>query len=346
MPDDLHGALDAVVVGAGVAGLTCARDLIAGGWNVLVVEKSRGVGGRCATRRMLGQPVDIGLSYYHADDDDLLAELAAVPATHLPGWPHVVTGPGAPCHPATFRAGQQRLAFAEGVNAFPKHLARDIPVRRSARVLGIRPLEGGVELRFEDAAPLVARNLVLAVPAYQAEALLPHREGMSLRAVESLFKHIETAPCITVSVGFSTSAPAPPFDVMYPGEHSILRLISHDSAKRTAPDFRVLVLQARAGWSTEHLEENRDAWMRPLLEAAAQLVGPWVSTPEWVDAQRWRFAKLVLPTEMSAPLVFGLPGGARLGLTGEAFALEAGVQGAYRAGRGLARRMLADGAEH
>jgi len=47
--------------------LTCARDLVAAGWSVLVVEKSRGVGGRCATRRMLGQPTDIGLTYYHAD---------------------------------------------------------------------------------------------------------------------------------------------------------------------------------------------------------------------------------------------------------------------------------------
>jgi renalase len=346
MSHDLRGTLDAVVVGAGIAGLTCARDLISGGWNVLVVEKSRAVGGRCATRRMLGQPVDIGLSYYHADDPDLLAELAAVPATHLPGWPHVVTGPGAPCHPATFRAGQQRLAFAEGVNAFPKHLARDVPVRFSSRVVGIRPLPDGVELGFEDDAPLRARNLVLAIPPHQAEALLPHEQGISLRAVETLFKTISTAPCITVSVGYSTSAPAPAFDIMYPGEHSILRLISHDSTKRTDPDFRVLVLQARAGWSQTHLEENRDAWPQPLIEAAAQLVGDWVRAPEWADPQRWRFAKLVLPTEMSAPLVFGLPGGARLGLTGEAFALEAGVQGAYRAGRGLARRMLADGAEH
>lgn len=346
MSDVFDGSLDAVIVGAGVAGLSCARDLIAGGWKVLVVEKSRGVGGRCATRRMNGQPVDIGLSYYHADDEDLLAELAAVPATPLPGWPHEVAGPGAPCHPAAFRPGQRRLAFAEGVNVFAKHLARDVPLRLGVRVAGIHPHSGGVELSFEDEAPLRARNVVLAVPPHQAQALLPHEEGASLRAVDALFEHIVVSPCITVSAGYPTDAPAPTFDILYPDEHSIIRLLSHDSAKRPAPDYRVLVIQARDAWSRAHLEDDRGTWAAPLLAEAARLVGPWVHEPSWVDVQRWRFAKLVLPTEMSAPVVFGLPGGARLGLTGEAFALEAGVQGAFRAGRGLARRLLADGGAH
>jgi len=39
------------VVGAGIAGLACARKLIDAGHAVRVFEKSRGVGGRMATRR-------------------------------------------------------------------------------------------------------------------------------------------------------------------------------------------------------------------------------------------------------------------------------------------------------
>jgi predicted NAD/FAD-dependent oxidoreductase len=72
------------------------------------------------------------------------------------------------------------------------------------------------------------------------------------------------------------------------------------------------------------------------------VVGPWVREPAWTEVQRWRYAKVDLATEVGAPMLFGLPGGGRLGLASEAFTREAGVQGAYRAGRGLARRLLED----
>ncbi|MBD3256947.1 FAD-dependent oxidoreductase, partial [candidate division GN15 bacterium] len=40
---------DCVVVGAGAAGLTCARRIADAGMSVLVLDKGRGVGGRMAT---------------------------------------------------------------------------------------------------------------------------------------------------------------------------------------------------------------------------------------------------------------------------------------------------------
>ena len=53
-------AVDAVVVGAGLAGLTAARDLEAGGASLLVVEANDRVGGRTMTRRVAGVPVEMG----------------------------------------------------------------------------------------------------------------------------------------------------------------------------------------------------------------------------------------------------------------------------------------------
>ncbi|HEY8281452.1 MAG TPA: FAD-dependent oxidoreductase [Leifsonia sp.] len=52
--------LDAVVVGAGVAGLTAARLLTAAGWKVVVVEGRDRVGGRVWTDRSSSQPLDRG----------------------------------------------------------------------------------------------------------------------------------------------------------------------------------------------------------------------------------------------------------------------------------------------
>ena len=52
--------LDAIVVGAGVAGLACARTLRAAGLAVLVVESQDGVGGRVRTDRVEGFLLDRG----------------------------------------------------------------------------------------------------------------------------------------------------------------------------------------------------------------------------------------------------------------------------------------------
>jgi Flavin containing amine oxidoreductase len=51
---------DVVVVGAGLAGLTCARELVARGRHVLVLEGSDGVGGRVRTDHVDGFTVDRG----------------------------------------------------------------------------------------------------------------------------------------------------------------------------------------------------------------------------------------------------------------------------------------------
>jgi renalase len=49
------------VIGAGVAGLTCARKLHQAGRRVVVIDKSRGLGGRLATRRLAGTHADHGV---------------------------------------------------------------------------------------------------------------------------------------------------------------------------------------------------------------------------------------------------------------------------------------------
>ena len=332
---------DVVIIGAGIAGLVCARELQDAGRKVVVLDKSRGVGGRCATRRMLGQPVDLGLSYYHADDPELLAALAAVPATALPGWPHRVAGKGVPCHPAAFRPGQQRLAFAEGVNVFPKHLARGLDLRLGTRVTRLDPMPRHVALEIEDGPALYTRDVVLTIPTPQALAILPSAEGRSLRAVQSLLGAVVIHPCITLVLGLPLDGPAPEFDILYPDDSPVVQLIAHDSSKREDPSYRVLVVQANAQWSREHLEDDRDVWRAALTQEAARLVGDWVADPAWSEVHRWRFAKTMATTEMSAPQVFGLPGGGQLGLANEAFTLEAGVQGAWRAGRRLAQKLLA-----
>ena len=61
------------VIGAGVAGLTCARELARSGVDVGVFEKARGGGGRAATRRTGDYHFDHGAQYFTARDARFVA---------------------------------------------------------------------------------------------------------------------------------------------------------------------------------------------------------------------------------------------------------------------------------
>ena len=53
-----------IVVGAGISGLLAAGALQGEGWNVTVLDKGRGVGGRMATRRVGGGTFDHGAQFF------------------------------------------------------------------------------------------------------------------------------------------------------------------------------------------------------------------------------------------------------------------------------------------
>nr|WP_037873672.1 NAD(P)/FAD-dependent oxidoreductase [Streptomyces sp. PsTaAH-124] len=79
---------DVVVVGAGVAGLACARDLAAAGRGVTVLEAGDAVGGRMRTDRLDGFTVDRGFQVVNPAYPQLRRRLPArflAPRPFLPG---------------------------------------------------------------------------------------------------------------------------------------------------------------------------------------------------------------------------------------------------------------------
>lgn len=334
---------DVIVVGAGVAGLACARELAHGGARVVVLERSRGVGGRCATRRVEGQPVDHGVVFLHGSDPGFVAALGTVErGTALPGWPRRVLGGGVPCRRDALAEGEVRFAYREGVTAFPKSLARGLDVRLRTTVESIASADAGVRLRAQgDAGEFLARAVVLALPVEQTKLFLdPSVAGPGAEAARFLLGMTASVPCLTCIAGYPRTTPEPEWDLWLPEESAVLQLVSHDSAKRVGAAHRVLVFQARPPWSRERLERNPDAWVSELLAEAGRLAGAWAREPAWTVSHRWRWARIDRGDELAAPMKIGLPGGGVLGLAGEYFAPGGGVEAAWRSGRALARRLL------
>ncbi|UNK69579.1 FAD-dependent oxidoreductase [Microbacterium sp. H1-D42] len=81
-------AFDTIVIGAGMAGITCARMLADAGRRVVVLEARDRVGGRMSTDRTHGFPVDLGASWIHGVENSPLWEL--VQALRIPTLEYTV----------------------------------------------------------------------------------------------------------------------------------------------------------------------------------------------------------------------------------------------------------------
>lgn len=64
--------IDVLIIGAGLAGLACARRLKSAGKTVVVLEARQRLGGRIYTSRQLGYPIDLGASWLHGISNNAL----------------------------------------------------------------------------------------------------------------------------------------------------------------------------------------------------------------------------------------------------------------------------------
>lgn len=68
--------LDALILGAGAAGIAAARTLLAAGWRIAVLEARLRPGGRAATDTTLGVPADLGAAWLHFAERNPLTAIA------------------------------------------------------------------------------------------------------------------------------------------------------------------------------------------------------------------------------------------------------------------------------
>ncbi len=336
-----------VIVGAGIAGLTCARVLHERGIEVRVLERSRGVGGRCATRRVDGEPVDHGLPFLHGRDPEFLRLLRDVDgATVIPDWPRVRLGQGAPCQPAAFGGGHTVLAFREGVSRLPKHLARGLHVSLGAEVTRLRltgpeDAPGPLELVLASGELLESDAVVLTMPVPHALGLLrtldPIPEPVA-RRVPTL-ELVRSVPTLTVIATYPRGIAAPSWEAQLPESSRVIHALLVDSSKRSPSAGVTLVIHARADYSRSRLDTPEGVWMPQVLEEAARLAGEWVLRPVAAQGHAWHHAMVLGTSELSAPLSINL-GTAFLGLCGDAFDDRGGVEGAWHSARAMAARVV------
>ena len=323
--------LNVAVVGAGMAGLVCARRLQAAGAEVTVFEKSRGPGGRCATRRSDHGLFHHGAPSFAARGPAFAAEVAAWLAA---GWVRRAGGPGL-------------WVGAPTLNALARQLATGLRVQTGQTVTGLVQEQaqgpGGAGpgwrvLTAENAAEPVAQSgatpprfdaVVLAVPAEQALALTDASVGL-----QAALQTVRSEPCWTLMLAWPAEAapsspPAPPADGPLAAVVDCSALAADTLAGSPAPAPAVRwTLHARPDWSREHLELPADEAAALLRKSVAVAYGAehGVALPPASHgaAHRWRYAQVRTPA--AAP--FGWDIALHLGACGDAWQGSGGAVGA------------------
>ena len=311
------------IVGAGIAGLACARALEAAGADVTVFDKGRGVGGRIATRRLDGMSFDHGAQFATARGSSFRAFLdSAREAGAAAPWP------------AASDDRDIRWVGVPGMSALPRHLAAGLvrPPQLGRHVAWIARDGASWSLRHlpaADIAPGTTRDagelagpfdaLVVAIPAPQAAALL----GLACPDLAASARAVVYAPSWTVMAAFAERVDLP--DVVRSKNGPVAWMAREASRPGRAATPERWVVQASADASRTLLEQPPDAVIATLLDGVP-------GTPSFASAHRWRHSQV--ERAVGAPCLWDP--GLRLGACGD-WCVGGRVEGAFDSGEALAR---------
>ncbi|WP_306089710.1 NAD(P)/FAD-dependent oxidoreductase [Qipengyuania flava] len=262
------------IVGAGMAGLSCATRLAALGHEVALFDKGRGPGGRMATRRVEADGTtlrfDHGAQYFTARDPRFVEQVAR--------WERegVVARWDA--------AGADAWVGTPAMNAPIKAMAGRHDVQFGTRIEQLLRDGDGWQLDGEGAPDRRFDAVVIALPAEQAGPLLqPHASAMG-----DLADATRSAPCWTVMAAFEQRLPSEQDTIRH---HGPIGWAARNNAKPGRGSAECWVVQASPDWSRTHLEDEATAVETALLDQLADAIGAPLPPRLAISAHRWRFAR-------------------------------------------------------
>ncbi|HSM66512.1 MAG TPA: FAD-dependent oxidoreductase [Ilumatobacteraceae bacterium] len=263
-----------VVVGAGISGLIAARELLALGAEVLVVDKGRSPGGRLATRRIGDATLDHGAQFFtvrtpafqRTVDDWVERGLVTI-------WTNGFGNDD----------GHPRYVATGGMNSLAKDLAVGVEVACSTMAFAVRPGDTRPwQLIIDDGTARDADRVVITAPLPQAFALLVDA-GVELD--EQLMRTDYDRTIGLLATLDRPPAIEHPGGVQGPGDD--VSFVADNVAKGVSASPAVTV-HASAAWSEAHWDDDVEQLRSQLLELAR----PWFEPATVLEAQvkKWRFA--------------------------------------------------------
>lgn len=353
------GDLDVIVIGAGIAGLCAAGELARAGRRVLVVEKSRGIGGRMATRRLGEAVCDHGAQFFTVRGRAFGAIVAAAHEdAAVQTWCHGFLRAGSIGPEASPGDGHARWRGTRGMTDLPKWLANELlssdltgrcDIRTATQVTAVA-VEGSrvrVSLTNADghAEELTAAGAVITAPVPQALDLM-RAGGMCGGEADvvspEIRRQLETVaydPCFALMLVLDRPSlvPEPGGIQSAPDAAGPIAWLA-DNRQKGISAVPSLTVHATGGFSRAHFDAPAETVAAILLEAAR----PWIEGDPATavveqSLHRWKFA---LPTTILSEPVVAVTQSPPVACCGDAFAgprVEGAASSGLAAGRWLSR---------
>ncbi|MEO7746001.1 MAG: FAD-dependent oxidoreductase [Actinomycetota bacterium] len=304
-----------VVVGAGIAGVACARELAAAGLPVRVLDRGRRVGGRMAVRTVDGHAVDTGASYFTVSEPAFASVVEDWRERGLAReWTDTFHLAGPDGLEGT-KAGPVRWAATQGLRSLVVDLARGLDVVSDHVVERVAP-------GLVDGEP--ASAVVLAMPDPQAARLTEVTDPVT-----------DYTPALVLAAGFARRT-WPRLDASFVHDDPSITFVADDGARR-GDDAAVLVAHSTADLARAHLAEPAGA-TDAMLAALARVTGvtDLADQATWSFVHRWTFAQPASTREQPWHLGEDL-----VGRCGDGWSTRPRVEAAFESGRLLGAELVA-----
>jgi predicted NAD/FAD-dependent oxidoreductase len=318
------------IVGAGISGLSAARALTAAESEVVLFEKSRGPGGRVATRRESGFVWDTGATSIaprgRAIERVMLEELPTDDLVRVERPIYVHSGlrmaPG-----SRDRLGA-RYTYRSGNRTLAKLLAAGLDLRLETTVERIE--RSGDRFRIEGEI----FDAVILTPPVPQTALLLWGLDESRPLAAATYR-----ACLSINLGFHAPPPDVPYHALIDADrtHPLLWLsIESLKAPDRAPEGGCAFgLQLSPSFSVEHYRTSDADLVEIAVEFLERLYGDAYAVPAASTIMRWKYSQPIGVANFDEVN----PPGSRLLIASDGL-LGGHVEEAFEGGRMASERLL------
>lgn len=271
--NDLSGKRIAII-GAGLSGIAVARGLTQRGAAVTLMEKSRGFGGRCASKRWDGHVIDHGAQFFTMRDEQFREATVAACGDALVQLNK----------PVRDEIGHElpdssRWIHRDGNSRLARDLAKGLEVR--------------TECQIEDAHSLLAEF-------DQVVSTAPWPQTAKLFGIEHVFDYL---PCLAVVLAYHgewIGRSSETYAFSAPGTALAWTACENHKPGRIAPGFTVLIAHLGEAFSREHLEKmpaEYPALVRSMVEKRWEIPADAFAS---AFGHRWRLGRVASPLTVPA----------------------------------------------
>jgi predicted NAD/FAD-dependent oxidoreductase len=266
------------IIGAGVTAASCVRELSTTELEVDIFEKSRGAGGRMATRRLDdGITADHGAQYFTSDTSGFemfIQEM--VQSGNVVEWP---VRDDKICYVGSSHMNSPIKAALETHNLLSNHFVSSVERRENCWWLTVNDIVFGPY-----------DYVVSTVPAPQVAVIIADAK----LGFEGALSTVEIAPCWALMLVFEE--PLVTNINHWRGDDEVVGWIGRNSSKpaRNFPEDS-WTIHASPSWSKSFLEITKEDAANILHQSFVDIIGSDIPQPVIKTAHRWRYAQTIKP---------------------------------------------------